>query len=77
MTKKHCASCGLPVKFIKNGVNSETKWAWVHDATLNEILRQCVRLGVPPRHSLVRMTPTLTKEASFDEDRNESDGDAA
>jgi hypothetical protein len=72
VTKKHCASCGLPIRFIQ--VNDG--WAWVHDATLTEILRRSVTLGVPARHSLTRMTSTFTKEASIGKDRNEDDNAA-
>lgn len=73
--KRECATCQLPIKLIT--VDGH-RWQWVHDAKLGAVVLQSVRLGVPPRHSLARVSPTLTKEASFGEDNRENrDNDAA
>lgn len=71
--KKECATCQLPIKLV---TFDGFRWQWVHDVTLGAVLRQAVRLSVPPRHSLMRETPIL-KEASFGENRDERDGDTA
>ncbi len=73
MSSRDCHSCGVPIKLV---TTDGYRWQWVHDATLLKILVACVQLGVPPRHSLTRMTATLTKEASIG-NQNERDGNAA
>jgi hypothetical protein len=52
VTTRFCRTCGIGIVFVGKTTGHDGYWA--HEASLGQVLAQCLFLGVPPVHPLLR-----------------------